>query len=214
LHVSTDEVYGEVMGGLSREDDAFRPRSPYSASKAGGDLLVQAYRATYGLDTVVTRGSNNYGTHQFPEKIVPLFITNALSDQPLPVYGSGKAVRDYIHVSDHVRGIHAALLRGKSGEAYNLGGQNQTDGLQVAETVLSALGKPHTLIEHVTDRPGHDLRYALDITKAVLELGWRPTMSFTEGVAQTAAWYRDNPEWWGGSKGAQAEYFERQYTRR
>ncbi len=214
LHVSTDEVYGEVMGGLSRENDAFRPRSPYSASKAGGDLLVQAYRATYGLDTVVTRGSNNYGTHQFPEKIVPLFITNALSDQPLPVYGSGKAIRDYIHVSDHVRGIHAALLRGKSGEAYNLGGQNQTDGLQVAETVLSALGKPHTLIEHVTDRPGHDLRYALDITKAVLELGWRPTMSFTEGVAQTAAWYRDNPEWWSGSKGAQAEYFERQYTRR
>lgn len=214
LHVSTDEVYGEVMQGLSREDDPFRPRSPYSASKAGGDLLVGAYDTTYGLDTVITRGSNNYGTHQFPEKIIPLFITNALSDKPLPVYGTGKAIRDYIHVTDHVRGIHAALLKGKRGEAYNLGGQNQTDGLGVARTVLDALGKPDSLIEHVKDRPGHDLRYALDITKAALELGWRPRVTFAEGISQTVRWYQENPEWWRRSKEAQAEFFEQQYARR
>ncbi|ADI15968.1 dTDP-glucose 4,6-dehydratase [Truepera radiovictrix] len=214
VHVSTDEVYGEVLEGLSREDDPFRPRSPYSASKAGGDLLVGAYGVTYGLDTVVTRGSNNYGTHQFPEKIIPLFITNALDDQPLPVYGTGKAIRDYIFVTDHVRGIHAALLRGRRGEAYNLGGQNQTDGLSVARTILDALGKPHTLIQHVQDRPGHDLRYALDITKATRELGWRPTVTFAEGIAQTVRWYQEHPDWWRPLKAAQAAFFTQQYAQR
>lgn len=214
LHVSTDEVYGEVMAGLSREDDAFKPRSPYSASKAGGDLLVQAYGTTYGLDTVITRGSNNYGTHQFPEKIIPLFITNALEDKPLPVYGSGTAIRDYIFVTDHVRGVHAALLRGKSGEAYNLGGQNQTDGLTVAKTVLGALGKPDTLIQYVKDRPGHDYRYALDISKAQRDLGWSPQVTFQEGVARVVAWYEQNRSWWQGSKEGQAAYFEAQYASR
>lgn len=214
LHVSTDEVYGEVMSGLSREDDAFRPRSPYSASKAGGDLLVQAYHTTYGIDTVITRGSNNYGTHQFPEKIIPLFITNALDDKPLPVYGSGKAIRDYIYVTDHARGIHAALLKGKSGEAYNLGGQNQTDGLTVAKTVLEALGKPERLMQFVTDRPGHDYRYALDISKARLELGWSPQVTFAQGIAEVVAWYGDNRAWWQGSKDEQAAYFEAQYASR
>jgi dTDP-glucose 4,6-dehydratase len=212
LHVSTDEVYGEVMTGLSREDDAFKPRSPYSASKAGGDLLVQAYATTYGLDTVITRGSNNYGTHQFPEKIIPLFITNALDDKPLPVYGSGKAIRDYIFVTDHVRGVHAALLRGKSGEAYNLGGQNQTDGLTVAKTVLGALGKPETLLHFVTDRPGHDYRYALDISKAQRDLGWSPQVTFAEGIARVVSWYRENRAWWQGSKEGQADYFRAQYA--
>jgi dTDP-glucose 4,6-dehydratase len=212
LHVSTDEVYGEVMAGLSKEDDAFRPRSPYSASKAGGDLLVQAYGTTYGLDTVITRGSNNYGTHQFPEKIIPLFITNALDDKLLPVYGSGKAIRDYIFVTDHVRGVHAALLRGKSGEAYNLGGENQTDGLTVAKTVLAALGKPERLLQYVKDRPGHDYRYALDISKAQRELGWSPQVTFQEGVARVVAWYEQNRAWWQGSKEGQAAYFRAQYA--
>lgn len=214
VHISTDEVYGEVMTGLSREDDAFRPRSPYSASKAGGDLLVQAYATTYGLDVVTTRGSNNYGTHQFPEKIIPLFITNALDDKPLPVYGSGKAIRDYIFVTDHVRGVHAALLRGKSGEAYNLGGQNQTDGLTVAKTVLAALEKPGSLIQYVADRPGHDYRYALDVAKAGLELGWRPQVTFEEGIARVVSWYRDNRAWWEGHKAGQAAYFRAQYEGR
>ena len=213
VHVSTDEVYGEVMTGLSREDDAFRPRSPYSASKAGGDLLVQAYATTYGMDVVTTRGSNNYGTHQFPEKIIPLFITNALDDRPLPVYGSGRAIRDYIFVTDHVRGVHAALLRGKGGEAYNLGGQNQTDGLTVAKTVLAALEKPD-LIQYVADRPGHDYRYALDVEKAGRELGWRPQVTFAEGVARVVAWYRDNRAWWEGHKAGQAAYFRAQYEGR
>ncbi len=214
VHVSTDEVYGEVQTGLSREADAFRPRSPYSASKAGGDLLVQAYSTTYELDAVITRGSNNYGTHQFPEKIIPLFITNALDDLPLPVYGSGRAIRDYIFVTDHVRGIHAALLNGRSGEAYNLGGQNQTDGLMVAQTVLSALGKPESLITHVKDRPGHDYRYALEITKAQRELGWNPKVTFEEGIAQVVDWYEANRAWWQKSKAEQAAYFEAQYVSR
>lgn len=214
VHVSTDEVYGEVIAGLSREDDAFRPRSPYSASKAGGDLLVQAYATTYGMDVVTTRGSNNYGTHQFPEKIIPLFITNALDDKPLPVYGSGRAIRDYIFVTDHVRGVHAALLKGKSGEAYNLGGQNQTDGLTVAKTVLAALEKPDTLMQYVADRPGHDYRYALDIDKAGRELEWRPQVTFTEGIARVVAWYRDNRAWWEGHKAGQAAYFRAQYEGR
>lgn len=212
LHVSTDEVYGEVMTGFSREDDAFRPRSPYSASKAGGDLLVQAYHTTYGMDTVTTRGSNNYGTHQFPEKVIPLFVTNALDDKPLPLYGTGKAIRDYIYVLDHARGIHAALLRGRSGEAYNLGGQNQTDGVTIAETVLDALGKPRDLIQFVKDRPGHDYRYALDISKAQQELEWRPQVTFAEGIAEVVAWYRDNRAWWQGSKEGQAAYFDAQYA--
>ena len=214
VHVSTDEVYGEVMTGLSREDDAFRPRSPYSASKAGGDLLVQAYVTTYDLDAVVTRGSNNYGTHQFPEKVIPLFVTNALDDKPLPLYGTGKAVRDYIYVLDHARGIHAALLRGKRGEAYNLGGQNQTDGVAIATTVLDTLGKPHDLIQYVRDRPGHDYRYALDITKARLELDWSPQVTFQEGIAKVVRWYEHNRAWWQGGKDEQAAYFEAQYAAR
>ena len=211
VQVSTDEVYGEVMTGLSTESDAFRPRSPYSASKAGGDLLVQAYGTTYGMDVVTTRGSNNYGPYQFPEKIIPLFITNALENKPLPVYGSGKAIRDYIFVDDHARGIHQALLKGQSGEAYNLGGQNQTDGLTVAGTVLSALNKPKELLTYVKDRPGHDYRYALDIAKAKRDLEWQPSMTFAEGIARTISWYQAHPEWWQGSKAEQAAYFNTQY---
>jgi dTDP-glucose 4,6-dehydratase len=214
LQVSTDEVYGEVMEGLSKENDAFRPRSPYSASKAAGDLLVQAYHTTYGLDTVITRGSNNYGPYQFPEKIIPLFITNALEHRPLPVYGSGKAIRDYIYVEDHARGIYAALLQGESGEAYNLGGQNQTDGLGVAKAILDALGKPHDLITYVQDRPGHDYRYALDIAKARDELDWKPHVDFAEGITNTIRWYREHPQWWAGGKDRQAEYFQKQYAAR
>ena len=214
LQVSTDEVYGEVMEGLSVEDDPFRPRSPYSASKAGGDLLVQAYGTTYDMDVVTTRGSNNYGPYQFPEKIIPLFITNALEDQPLPIYGSGKAIRDYIFVDDHARGIHQALLKGQSGAAYNIGGQNQTDGLTVAHTILEALDKPQDLIQYVKDRPGHDYRYALDISKAQRDLSWQPSMTFAEGIAKTIRWYQEHPEWWRESKAGQKEYFEKQYVER
>lgn len=212
VHVSTDEVYGEVMTGLSKEDDAFRPRSPYSASKAGGDLLVQAYGATYGIDTVITRGSNNYGPYQFPEKAISLFITNALDDKPLPLYGTGRAIRDYIYVLDHALGIHQALLKGKRGEAYNLGGQNQTDGVAIATTILDALGKPHALIAFVKDRPGHDYRYALDISKAQRELGWSPQATFAEGIAEVVRWYGENRAWWQGSKDEQAAYFRAQYA--
>ena len=214
VQVSTDEVYGEVMEGSSVEDDPFRPRSPYSASKAGGDLLVQAYATTYEMDVVTTRGSNNYGPYQFPEKVIPLFITNALEDQPLPIYGSGKAIRDYIFVDDHARGIHQALLKGKSGEAYNIGGENQTDGLAVAGTILETLDKPADLIEYVKDRPGHDYRYALDIAKAKRDLSWEPSMTFEEGIAETIAWYQDHPEWWQETKAGQQEYFEKQYVKR
>lgn len=214
VHVSTDEVYGEVMTGLSQEGDAFEPRSPYSASKAGGDLLVQAYFTTYGMDTVITRGSNNYGTHQFPEKIIPLFITNALDDKPLPIYGSGKAIRDYIYVTDHARGVHLALKKGRAGEAYNFGGKNQTDGLTVAQTVLAALGKPESLMHYVTDRPGHDYRYALDVAKSERELGWTPQVTFAQGIAKVIDWYKANRDWWEEGKSGQAAYFEAQYAGR
>ena len=214
VQVSTDEVYGEVMEGSSVEDDPFRPRSPYSASKAGGDLLVQAYATTYGMDVVTTRGSNNYGPYQFPEKVIPLFVTNALENQPLPIYGTGKAIRDYIFVDDHARGIHQALLKGKSGEAYNVGGENQTDGLAVAATILNTLEKPNDLIRHVKDRPGHDYRYALDISKAKRELDWQPSMTFAEGIAKTISWYQEHPEWWQETKEGQKEYFEKQYVER
>jgi dTDP-glucose 4,6-dehydratase len=191
LQVSTDEVYGDVAGseGLSGEGDPLRPRSPYAASKAAAEHLVLAYAASYGLDAVLTRGSNTYGPHQYPEKIIPLFITRALSGQSLPVYGDGSAVRDYLHVLDHCSGIDLVLHRGESGQIYNLGARSQVSGLEVAERILEILGKPQDLIAFVEDRPGHDYRYAVDPTRAE-ELGWHREYQFANGLAGTVQWYQ------------------------
>jgi len=212
LLVSTDEVYGHVPEGRSREDDAFRPRSPYSASKAGGELLARSYVESFELPLVVTRGSNNYGPYQFPEKIIPLFITNGLEGMKLPLYGDGSAVRDYIHVDDHCRGIDAALHRGRAGEAYNLGSGVETSGNEVAATVVELLGLDGSAVERVVDRAGHDYRYALDVEKAREELAWSAEVDFAEGMERTVRWYRDNPEWWRPLRnGEYWEFYRRNY---
>lgn len=197
VQVSTDEVYGT----LGPDDPPFQettplaPNSPYAASKAGADLLVRAAHHTHGLATVITRCSNNYGPYQFPEKLIPLFVTNALADIPLPVYGDGRQVRDWIHVSDHCRGVDAALRRGRAGETYNFGGRSERFNIDVTRAVLALTGKPETLIRYVTDRPGHDRRYAVECARAEAELSWRPTVAFEAGLAATVAWYRDNARW-------------------
>ncbi len=197
LHVSTDEVYGDLSGTdtHSRETDPFRPRSPYAASKAAAEHLVFSYGISFGLDVVVTRGSNTYGPYQYPEKIIPLFITNALEGKPLPLYGDGSAVRDYMHAHDHAAGIDTVLHRGVAGEAYNLGRRLEVPGTVVARTILDLLDKPHDLITFVPDRPGHDYRYAVDPSKAEA-LGWAPRWSFADGMAQTVAWYLEQEGWW------------------
>jgi dTDP-glucose 4,6-dehydratase len=197
VQVSTDEVYGT----LKPDDPAFSettplaPNSPYAASKAAADLLVRAAHHTHGMATIITRCSNNYGPYQFPEKLIPLFVTNALADIPLPVYGDGRQVRDWIHVSDHCRGVDTALRRGRPGEVYNFGGRSERYNIDVTHTVLKLTGKPETLIRHVTDRPGHDRRYAVDCSKSEAELGWRATATFEEGLAATVDWYRKNSRW-------------------
>ncbi|MFQ5537986.1 MAG: dTDP-glucose 4,6-dehydratase [Gemmatimonadota bacterium] len=206
VQVSTDEVYGELSWRDPDEDagDAPRftestppaPRSPYSATKAGADHLVMAYHTTHRLDAVITRCSNNYGPYQFPEKLIPLMITNALEDRPLPVYGDGLHVRDWIHVEDHCRGLVAAAERGRPGRVYNFGGDAERTNLRVVRTILEILGKPEELIEFVTDRKGHDRRYAIDFSRAEEELGWRPSVTFEEGLADTVRWYLDNETWW------------------
>ncbi|HEY6539014.1 MAG TPA: dTDP-glucose 4,6-dehydratase, partial [Candidatus Dormibacteraeota bacterium] len=196
LQVSTDEVYGDVPAPeRSRESDPLRPRSPYSASKASGDLLCLAYHATYGVPVVLTRGSNTYGPYQYPEKIVPLFITQALEQLPLPLYGDGSAVRDYLHVDDHARGIATVLARGTPGEAYNLGrGDRPISGIEVATTILRLTGQDPALIQPVLDRPGHDRRYALDSSRAEA-LGWSSSLGFEEGMARTVRWYQERRDW-------------------
>jgi dTDP-glucose 4,6-dehydratase len=197
VQVSTDEVYGT----LGQNDPAFTeitplaPNSPYAASKAGADLLVRAAHHTHGLNTVITRCSNNYGPYQFPEKLIPLFITNALSDIPLPVYGDGMQVRDWIHVRDHCRGVDAALRRGRAGEIYNFGGRSERFNMDVTRAVLKLTGKPEALIRHVTDRPGHDRRYAVNCATAEAELGWSQTVTFEEGLADTVGWYKTHATW-------------------
>ncbi len=196
LQVSTDEVYGT----LAPDDPAFSettplaPNSPYAASKAGADLLVRAAHHTFGMDTVITRCSNNYGPYQFPEKLIPLFI-NAMADIQVPVYGDGKQVRDWIHVLDHCRGIDAVLRRGKPGEVYNLGGLSERYNIDVTKAILAACGKTESLIKYVTDRLGHDRRYAINCSRAEAELGWRPTVTFEEGLASTVEWYKANSAW-------------------
>jgi len=215
LQVSTDEVYGHVPSGTSRERDAIAPRSPYAASKAGGDLQVLAYAATYGAPVVVTRGSNTYGPYQYPEKLIPLFVTNLIDDQPVPLYGDGEQVRDWLHVEDHARGILHVLERGTLGEIYNLGGGNLRTNLHVAERLVQLCGRRReTHVRHVFDRPGHDRRYAIACDKA-RDLGWASSTDFEEGLASTVRWYRENEAWWRAIKsGTFAEYYERQYAAR
>src|SRR6266853_542483 len=203
--VSTDEVYGEVKEGRSREEDALKPRSPYSASKAGGEHIAHAYAESFGLPLLVTRGSNTFGQYQYPEKLVPVLITNAIDDLPLPLYNDGSAVRDYLHVEDHCRAIDMVLHEAPIGGIFNIGTGVETSGLQVAEAVLEIVGKPKSLIQFVADRPGHDYRYALDIAR-VTELGWEPKVSLAEGLERTVNWYLEHPEWWRPLKSG--EYWE------
>lgn len=196
VHVSTDEVYGSLgSSGAFTEQTPLAPNSPYAASKAASDLLVRAYHHTFGLWAAITRCSNNYGPNQFPEKLIPLFISNLMRDEPVPVYGDGQQVRDWLHVRDHCAAIEAVWERGRPGEVYNIGGRCEKTNLELTHTLLRLLGKPATLIRHVTDRPGHDRRYAIDCSKIERELGWKPTIDFERGLAETVEWYRANRGW-------------------
>ena len=213
IQISTDEVYGSVAEGSSRETDELRPRNPYSASKAGADRLGYSYWATYGVPVVITRASNNYGPNQFPEKVIPLFITNALEGLPLPLYGDGLNERDWLHVTDHCRAIDLLIERGTPGEVYNIGGGNGVTNIDLTRRILSLTGRPESLITPVADRQGHDRRYSLDTTK-LQGLGWRPEAGFARGLADTVAWYRDNEWWWRPIKSedpAFRRYYEEQY---
>ncbi len=216
LHVSTDEVYGSLgPTGLFTEETPLAPSSPYSASKASSDLLALAYAHTFQLPVVVTRCSNNYGPYQFPEKLIPLMIANALRDLPLPVYGDGKNVRDWIHVEDHCRGLLAALEAGRPGQVYNFGASSERRNLEIVREVLRQVGKPESLVQFVKDRPGHDRRYAIDASRARRELGWAPRHRFEEALAATVVWYREHRAWWERViSGEYREYYERQYGAR
>jgi len=213
IQISTDEVYGSVPTGASAETDELRPRNPYSASKAGADRLAYSYWATYNVPVIITRASNNYGPYQFPEKVIPLFITNAVDGRPVPLYGDGLNVRDWLHVMDHCRAIDLVIERGISGEVYNIGGGNEVANIELTRQILGLLDRPESLIQPVTDRPGHDRRYCLDTTK-LRGLGWQPREAFAEGLQQTVSWYRENEWWWRpikqGDPAFQA-YYERQY---
>jgi dTDP-glucose 4,6-dehydratase len=212
VHVSTDEVYGDLEGGASsREEDPLRPSSPYAASKAGGDLQVLAAVRTHGVDALVTRGSNTYGPNQYPEKMIPLFVTNALEGEPLPVYGDGRQTRDWLHVRDHCAAVELALRRGAAGEVYNVGADCERENLDVAQRILELTGADPSLVRHVADRPGHDRRYSLDSSK-LRALGWRPERALEEGLAETVEWYRANRAWWEPLKsGEYAAYYRAQY---
>ncbi len=214
VQVSTDEVYGDVAEGASRETDAVRPRSPYAASKAAGDLLALAYHTTHGLPVTITRGSNTYGPRQYPEKIIPLFVTNAIDGEPVPVYGDGQQVRDWLHVDDHCDGIAVVLERGEPGEIYNVGGGTSLPNLELTKRLLALVGRDESLIRHVADRAGHDRRYALDTSK-LTALGWQPRVDLDTGLADTVAWYRENEGWWRPIKdGSFRDYYRRQYADR
>ena len=214
LQVSTDEVYGSVETGRSVETDALAPRSPYSAAKAAGELLVRSYVVTYGLDAVVTRGSNTYGPYHHPEKLIPLFVTNAIDDQPLPLYGDGLQERDWLFVSDHAGAIEHVLRNGIAGETYNIPGSAEMANRDVVAALLERLGKPWSLVRSVPDRPGHDRRYALDGSK-LAALGWRNRTSFAEGLATTVDWFRANEPWWRAARSGDWDgYYERQYGSR
>ena len=217
VHVSTDEVYGALGPDdpPTTEDAALAPNSPYAASKAAADLLVRAYCKTYGLPAIITRCSNNYGPYQFPEKLIPLMAINAMSDTPLPVYGDGRQVRDWIHVLDHCAAIDAVLRKGRVGEIYNIGAVNERPNIEIVERILDHLGKPRSLIEHVKDRPAHDRRYALDASKIRTELGWAPQRDFSAGLAETIDWYAANESWWRAvMTGEYRDYYETWYGKR
>ena len=196
LQVSTDEVYGSIELGSWTEDWPLKPNSPYSASKAGGELLARSYNRTHNIDVVITRCSNNYGPHHFPEKLIPLFITNLIEGEKVPVYGTGENVRDWIHVDDHCRGIYSVLMNGRSGEVYNIGGGRELTNNELTSLILEAMGADESSIEYVEDRKGHDFRYSLDWTKINSELGYEPQVKFEEGLRETIQWYRDNEAWW------------------
>jgi dTDP-glucose 4,6-dehydratase len=212
LQVSTDEVYGSIESGSFTETSPLDPSSPYSATKAAGDLLVAAHFHTYGTEAVICRGSNNYGPRQYPEKLIPLITLNALHGDSLPVYGDGKQVRNWLYVEDFCRGIHAVLMNGRPGEAYNVGGPDECENIEVIKRVIELTGKDESLIEYVKDRPGHDRRYSLASDKLRDELGWEARVHFAEGLEKTVAWYRDNEEWWGPIRsGEYRAYYEKQY---
>ena len=216
VQISTDEVYGNVPTGASRETDELKPRNPYAASKAGADRLAYSYWATYDLPVIVTRASNNYGPYQFPEKVIPLFVTNAIDDIPVPLYGDGRNVRDWLHVDDHCRAIDLLIDRGVNGEGYNIGGGNDVMNVDLTHRILAELGKPASLIEPVPDRPGHDRRYCLDTAK-LRGLGWAPQVPFVDGLVQTVDWYRRNEWWWRPVKEADPafrSYYQAQYENR
>ena len=196
LQVSTDEVYGSIKLGSWTEDWPLQPNSPYSASKAGGELLARSYNRTHGIDVVITRCSNNYGSHHFPEKLIPLFITNLIEGKKVPVYGTGENVRDWLHVDDHCRGIYSVLMNGRSGEVYNIGGGYELTNNEITRLILEAMGADESSIEYVEDRKGHDLRYSLNWKKINHELGYEPQVKFEEGLRETIQWYRDNEAWW------------------
>ena len=215
VQVSTDEVYGDVERGASSEPDPIRPRSPYAASKAGGDLQALAYHCTFGTPVIVTRGSNTYGPYQYPEKLIPLFVTNLLDGEQVPVYGDGLQIRDWLHVDDHARGIAHVLEHGTPGEVYNLGGGNSRTNLEITQELIRLTGRRYEdSVRHVTDRLGHDRRYALDAAKA-RALGWSPQVEFAQGIADTVRWYTDRRDWWGPIKSGEfRDYYRRQYALR
>ncbi|HEY0276995.1 MAG TPA: dTDP-glucose 4,6-dehydratase [Solirubrobacterales bacterium] len=212
VQVSTDEVYGSIDSGSFTETSPLDPSSPYSATKAAGDLLVGAHVHTYGLDASIVRGSNNYGPRQYPEKLIPLMVLNALHGDQLPVYGDGKQVRNWLFVEDFCRGIHTVLAKGKAGEVYNVGGPDECENIEVVKRVIDLVDGDESMIEYVTDRPGHDRRYSLSSEKLKRELGWEAQVHFDEGIKRTVDWYRDNEDWWGPIRsGEYREYYERQY---
>jgi dTDP-glucose 4,6-dehydratase len=214
LQVSTDEVYGDVSAGSSVETDAVRPRSPYAASKASGDLLVMAYHTTYGVQAVISRASNNFGPFQYPEKVIPLFVTNAIDDEDLPLYGDGQQVRDWLFVEDHCEALMLLLERGAPGQIYNVGGGNELTNIELTRAILARLGKPLSLIRRVADRPGHDRRYSLNCSK-IADLGWRPAHEFAAALDETIDWYVHHETWWRPLKSGEfADYYRRQYAER
>lgn len=214
VQVSTDEVYGSIEDGHFTEDDPVAPRNPYSASKASGELFARAHFETFQMPVIITRGSNTYGPRQYPEKVLPLFVTNAIDDIPLPLYGDGRNVRDWLYVDDHASGIDTALRKGEPGQIYNIAGGNERMNIELTNKVLELTGKPHSLIKPVADRPGHDRRYAIDATK-LKALGWQPAMDWEEGMRATVEWYKQHEAWWRPLKsGEYKKYYEAQYAKR
>ncbi|MFP4321711.1 MAG: dTDP-glucose 4,6-dehydratase [Anaerolineales bacterium] len=213
--VSTDEVYGTIPEGLFKEGDPLEPNSPYAASKAGGELMLRAYKETYGMHTTVTRGSNTFGPYQYPEKLAPFFITEAIDNRPLPLYGDGLQVRDWLHVDDHAYGVDLVLHKGQPGEIYNIGGENERTNRQITDLILETLGKPESLVRYVEDRPGHDRRYALTNDKLRADFGWAPSRDFETAMRETITWYANNEWWWRKIKdGDYIAFYQQQYAER